>query len=232
MALPIPKGPLAARFLDWRSTACRAGPSSPAWRSSRTRAPRPGAPATARRRVSSHWLDARGNPIVWDGSATALPPPVAPGERVRVELEVQGRSRPGRTCSRSTSSTSAAPGSASSAAPQCRSATRRRRRGSSGGSRRAAATPPPSPRRRSRSCREDEAEAVALPRDGVAPAARLVAARPRRAPGGLRARRRSVELEARRPAPPPRPRGARAVRAGHRARVPGFRAPARLPVSS
>ena len=31
-------------------------------------------------RVSYHWLDALGNPIVWDSPRTALPHPVAPGD--------------------------------------------------------------------------------------------------------------------------------------------------------
>ena len=30
--------------------------------------------------AGSHWLDERGNPIVWDGVRTALPQPVEPGE--------------------------------------------------------------------------------------------------------------------------------------------------------
>jgi hypothetical protein len=45
--------------------------------------------------LSYHWLDLRDNPIVWDGIRTAAPP-LAPGERARVELPVRGAMPPGR----------------------------------------------------------------------------------------------------------------------------------------
>jgi hypothetical protein len=41
-----------------------------------------------------HWLDGRGNPIVWDGIRT-LAPPLAPGERATVEARVRGPIPPG-----------------------------------------------------------------------------------------------------------------------------------------
>lgn len=44
--------------------------------------------------VSYHWLDDRGNPIVWDG--IRHPVSAAPGERVERELEVRGPIPPGR----------------------------------------------------------------------------------------------------------------------------------------
>jgi hypothetical protein len=45
--------------------------------------------------LAYHWLDDRGNPIVWDGIRTALPP-LAPGERATVEPRVRGPIPPGR----------------------------------------------------------------------------------------------------------------------------------------
>jgi hypothetical protein len=44
--------------------------------------------------VSYHWLDDRGNPIVWDGIRNAVS--AAPGERVERELDVRGPIPPGR----------------------------------------------------------------------------------------------------------------------------------------
>lgn len=46
--------------------------------------------------ASSHWLDERGNPIVWDGARNELPRTVAPGERVTLALELRGPIPPGR----------------------------------------------------------------------------------------------------------------------------------------
>jgi hypothetical protein len=46
--------------------------------------------------ASSHWLDERGNPIVWDGVRNELPRTVAPGEHVELELELRSPIPPGR----------------------------------------------------------------------------------------------------------------------------------------
>jgi len=46
--------------------------------------------------VSYHWLDPRGNPIVWDGYRTALERPVAPGETLRQRIDLRGPIPPGR----------------------------------------------------------------------------------------------------------------------------------------
>jgi hypothetical protein len=46
--------------------------------------------------LSYHWLDERGNPIVWDGKRTALERVVAPGETLRQELLVRAPIPPGR----------------------------------------------------------------------------------------------------------------------------------------
>jgi hypothetical protein len=45
--------------------------------------------------ASYHWLDDRGNPIVWDGIRTPLPA-LAPGDETAVELTVQAPIPPGR----------------------------------------------------------------------------------------------------------------------------------------
>jgi hypothetical protein len=45
--------------------------------------------------ASYHWLDDRGNPIVWDGVRTQVPA-LAPGERGRVELRLRAPIPPGR----------------------------------------------------------------------------------------------------------------------------------------
>jgi hypothetical protein len=45
--------------------------------------------------VSYHWLDDRGNPIVWDGERTPAPP-LAPGERATAPVEVRAPIPPGR----------------------------------------------------------------------------------------------------------------------------------------
>jgi hypothetical protein len=46
--------------------------------------------------LSYHWLDERGNPIVWDGTRTALDAPVEPGERTRRPLRLRAPIPPGR----------------------------------------------------------------------------------------------------------------------------------------
>src|SRR3954469_24768054 len=46
--------------------------------------------------LSYHWLDERGNPIVWDGPRTPLHAAIGPGERTRIPLHVRGPIPPGR----------------------------------------------------------------------------------------------------------------------------------------
>ena len=45
--------------------------------------------------ASYHWLDERGNAIVWDGIRSALPGSVAPGEQVELEIAVRAPMPPG-----------------------------------------------------------------------------------------------------------------------------------------
>ena len=47
-------------------------------------------------RLSYHWLDDRGNAIVWDGPRVALERTVAPGEEVEVETVLRAPRPPGR----------------------------------------------------------------------------------------------------------------------------------------
>jgi len=94
---PLPKGPLVARWIDWRLDEPRAGAlgtadlevenaGSATWR--------PGIQVGVN--LTYHWLDGRGNPIVWDGIRTPLEHPLAPGEVVRVTLPVRAPIPPGR----------------------------------------------------------------------------------------------------------------------------------------
>ena len=46
--------------------------------------------------LAYHWLDDRGNPIVWDGKRTELERPVEPGETLRQTMRLRGPIPPGR----------------------------------------------------------------------------------------------------------------------------------------
>jgi hypothetical protein len=86
----IPAGPLAVRWLDVDIPAVQAGAEI-------TFAARLENAGTAPWRglsLSYHWLDERGNPIVWDGIRTALS--AAPGERRDVTAPLRGPIPPGR----------------------------------------------------------------------------------------------------------------------------------------
>jgi hypothetical protein len=89
MRQSVPKGPLVARFHGLRLDPMRAGAVSTAtveienagtiaWRSG----------ATDGVHAAYHWLDDKGNAIVWDGVRTPLPHPVPPGGRVTIDLDV------------------------------------------------------------------------------------------------------------------------------------------------
>lgn len=93
----VPIGPLAVRWLGYDLPELRAGstaPASVAFRNEGT--------ATWRSRggsgvqLSYHWLDDRGNAIVWDGPRVAFARPVAPGQEVEVETLLRAPQPPGR----------------------------------------------------------------------------------------------------------------------------------------
>ena len=98
MRSPIPKGPLAVRWLGLELPEVRAGAATTAvvelenvgtaaWRSTGN---------TSGVLLSYHWLDERGNAILWDGFRSPLPAPVAPGEQLRTPFAVIGPIPPGR----------------------------------------------------------------------------------------------------------------------------------------
>lgn len=89
---PVPAGPLAVRWLGHEHASLRAG----ALTTVRLRLANAGS-AIWRSRVllSCHWLDDRGNPIVWDGPRTPLPGDVRPGEEVDVVAAVRAPQPPG-----------------------------------------------------------------------------------------------------------------------------------------
>jgi hypothetical protein len=91
-------GPLVARWLRLERTPVEAGALQRA-----TLEVENAGSATWRTRgaedglfVSYHWLDGRGNPIVWDGDRTPLVRAVAPGETLRQEIALRGPIPPGR----------------------------------------------------------------------------------------------------------------------------------------
>src|ERR1700674_3197685 len=85
--------PLVAAWLSWSRDEPRAG----ALGRGRAEVENAGS-ATWREDVacSYHWLDALGNPIVWDGLRTPLSQTVAPGERISLAAAVRAPMPPGR----------------------------------------------------------------------------------------------------------------------------------------
>jgi hypothetical protein len=97
MDQPAPKGPLAVRWLGLELGEIRAGTlttasvelenvGSAAWRAEGDRGVR----------LAYHWLDERGNPIVWDGIRTPVDREVEPGGRLTTDLTIRGPLPPGR----------------------------------------------------------------------------------------------------------------------------------------
>jgi hypothetical protein len=86
---PVPAGPLAVRWLECDLGAVHAG--------ALTRAhvvlENAGSAPWRELNISYHWLDDRGNPIVWDGIRHAVG--AQPGERVERNLDVRGPIPPG-----------------------------------------------------------------------------------------------------------------------------------------
>jgi hypothetical protein len=90
-------GPLAVRWLAYELDPPRAGVTGRArlvlenagtatWR----------ARGRTGVRLSYHWLDPLGNPIVWDGTRTAPARPVPPGETVELDVPLTAPRPPGR----------------------------------------------------------------------------------------------------------------------------------------
>jgi hypothetical protein len=79
---PVPAGPLAVRWLAHELDSVQAGTLAHA----RVRLENAGTAAWRDLNISYHWLDDRGNPIVWDG--IRHPVSAEPGERVERELDV------------------------------------------------------------------------------------------------------------------------------------------------
>src|SRR5581483_824155 len=105
-----PRGAHEQRFhAPYTSAAMAKGPLAVRWLDSALEQPRAGAAGGARVELenagtiawgptvflSYHWLDERGNPLVWDGIRTPAPP-LAPGERAAVEARVRAPIPPGR----------------------------------------------------------------------------------------------------------------------------------------
>jgi hypothetical protein len=87
----VPSGPLAVRWLAWSATEIHAGTLT----SLELELENAGLAAwSAGVNIAYHWLDERGNPIVWDGIRT--PVSLEPGERAHVDLSVRGPIPPGR----------------------------------------------------------------------------------------------------------------------------------------
>jgi hypothetical protein len=92
----VPTGPLAVRWLAYELPEMRAGARTGArvrlenagsarWRSDRE----------AGLRLSYHWLDPLGNPIVWDGVRTPFPEVIGPGDTLELEVQVIAPRPPG-----------------------------------------------------------------------------------------------------------------------------------------
>jgi hypothetical protein len=93
----VPAGPLAVRWLSHTIPLQRAGAVSAA----SVRLENAGAVEWDSRNghgicLGYHWLDPRGNPIVWDGLLTAFPRVVAPGEQVDAPMTIAAPIPPGR----------------------------------------------------------------------------------------------------------------------------------------
>jgi hypothetical protein len=86
-------GPLVARWLSWSLDLPRAG----ALTTARAEIENTGAARWSGDIAASyHWLDERGNAIVWDGIRTALPDTISPGERAELGISVRAPIPPGR----------------------------------------------------------------------------------------------------------------------------------------
>ena len=185
---PVPAGPIAVRWLAYELPELRAGTVAPgrvALRNDGTATWRSRGELGVR--LSYHWLDDRGNAIVWDGPRVNFERPVAPGEQVEMAVSLRAPQPPGRYRLAfdlvdewrfwfAGDRLVAAPASTSTCG-----------RGSTSGDWRSSSTAARTRRRRLRSlCQEEplvdeDAVAVAHLVPGASPAARLVTPGPRRA---------------------------------------------------
>jgi hypothetical protein len=86
----VPAGPLAVRWHGYEVEPVQAGAVARA----HVMLENAGSAPWRDLNVSYHWLDDRGNPIVWDG--IRHPVSAAPGERIDLALQVRGPIPPGR----------------------------------------------------------------------------------------------------------------------------------------
>jgi hypothetical protein len=94
---PVPAGPLAVRWLAWELEPPRAGARGSARVELENAGTAPWRPRGGEGvRLSYHWLDERGNPIVWDGIRTDFDGEVAPGRRLTLDVPVRAPIPPGR----------------------------------------------------------------------------------------------------------------------------------------
>ncbi len=87
---PVPAGPLAVRWLGYEVAPPQAGSLTRA----RVALENAGSAPWRGLNLSYHWLDDRGNPIVWDGLRYEVR--AEPGAQVEQELDVRGPIPPGR----------------------------------------------------------------------------------------------------------------------------------------
>jgi hypothetical protein len=87
---PVPAGPLAVRWLGYELAQLQAG----TLRKARLVLENAGTAPWRGLNLSYHWLDDRGNPIVWDGLRHDVH--AEPGERLETELDVRAPVPPGR----------------------------------------------------------------------------------------------------------------------------------------
>jgi hypothetical protein len=87
---PVPAGPLAVRWLGYELDPPQAGALTRA----RVALENAGTAPWRGLNLSYHWLDDRGNPIVWDGLRYEVG--AGPGEQVDRELDLRGPIPPGR----------------------------------------------------------------------------------------------------------------------------------------
>ncbi|HVH51529.1 MAG TPA: hypothetical protein VM690_05250, partial [Gaiellaceae bacterium] len=85
-------GPLVARWLTLERAPVEAG----ARQHATVELANAGTAPWRTLRLAYHWLDDRGNPIVWDGERTPLARTIDPGETVRHDIAIRGPIPPGR----------------------------------------------------------------------------------------------------------------------------------------